>query len=76
MTDCDRCLNSDCEGRVCLADFGEWLEQLLAAKPTRERVKILLQDAYWKGQLEGTEIKRSFLLQRAGIQIVPELHVK
>ena len=76
MADCDRCLDPDCEGRACLGDFGDWLSQLLNAEPTRERVKMLLQDAYWQGQLEDTEIKRSFLLQRAGVQMIPELHVK
>ena len=75
---CDRCLKplKECQGRACLGDFGDWLDQLLKAKPTRDRVRMLLQDAYWQGDLEGSELKRVFLCQRAGIQLIPELSQK
>lgn len=64
------------EAQEDIADFDEWTKQIFSAGPIRERVRMWLVEAFWKGQIEDTEILRTFRLYQRGIQLIPELSGK
>ena len=64
------------EQHAKIEEFDEWTKELFGAEPTRERLRMWLVDAFWHGQLEGTEILRAFRCSEKGIQLVPELSVQ
>jgi hypothetical protein len=61
------------ENQKDLAEFDEWITELFGAGPTRERIRLMLVDAFWKGQMDDTEIVRAFRLNQHGHQMIPEL---
>ena len=61
------------EAQEDIVDFDEWTKQIFSAGPVRERIRMWLVEAFWKGQIEDTEILRAFRLYQRGIQLIPEL---
>ena len=64
------------EAQEDIADFDEWTKQIFSAGPVRERIRMWIVEAFWKGQIEDTEILRVFRLHQRGIQLIPELSGK